>query len=45
MSGSVAKVDERGKEPIYKDQLVLCAGAHGPLAWPSLQSRLMPFMP
>ncbi|GLW04630.1 hypothetical protein Slala05_82600 [Streptomyces lavendulae subsp. lavendulae] len=45
VSGTVAKVDERGREPVDKDQLVLCAGAHGPLAWPGLQSRLLPFMP
>lgn len=34
--GTVAKVDERGQEPVDKDQLVLCAGAHDSLAWPGL---------
>ncbi|WP_237297272.1 hypothetical protein [Streptomyces sp. 3211] len=41
----MAKVDERGLEPVDKDRLVLSAGAHGPLAGLGLQSRLVPFEP
>ncbi len=45
MRGTVAKVDERGQEPVDKDQPVHCPGANGPFPWPGLQSHLVPFMP
>lgn len=45
VSGPVAKVDERGQEPVDEDQPVLCPGSDRPFPWPGLQSRLVPFMP
>ncbi|MFJ6053464.1 hypothetical protein [Streptomyces sp. NPDC092307] len=42
---TVAQVDERGQEPVDEDQAVPCASADGPLTWPGLQSRLVPFVP
>ncbi|MFJ6486771.1 hypothetical protein ACIQK6_42690 [Streptomyces sp. NPDC091682] len=41
----MAKVDERGQEPVDEDQPVLRTSTDGPLPRPGLQSRLVPFMP
>lgn len=45
VSGTVAKVNEGGQEPVDEDQLVLCTGADGPLPRPGLQSRLVMLAP
>lgn len=45
VSGTVAKVDEGGQEPVDEDQLMICASVNSPLAWPGLQSRLVSFVP
>ncbi|GLW04756.1 hypothetical protein Slala05_83860 [Streptomyces lavendulae subsp. lavendulae] len=45
MSDTVAKMNQRGQEPVDEDQTVLRASANGPLARPGLQPRLMSFLP
>lgn len=45
VSGTVAKVNERGQDLVDEDQPVLCISANGPLPWPGFQSRLVPFVP
>ncbi len=45
MSNPMAKVHERGQEPVDEHQPVLRAGTHGTLPRPRGQLGLVPFMP
>lgn len=45
MSNPVAKVHERGQEPVDEHHLVLRTSAHGTLPRPGRKPRLVPLMP
>ncbi|MGW0669373.1 hypothetical protein, partial [Streptomyces sp. NPDC002746] len=45
MSHPVAKVHERGQEPVDEDHAVLRTGAHGTLPRPGCKPGLVPFVP
>ncbi|MFK4123215.1 hypothetical protein [Streptomyces longwoodensis] len=41
----MTKMDECGQQSVDKHQPVLCAGAHGPLARPGGEPRLVTLLP
>ncbi|WRZ08833.1 hypothetical protein OG959_38585 [Streptomyces sp. NBC_00385] len=45
MSDPVAKVHERGQEPVDEDHAVRRTGAHGTLPRPGCKPGLVPFLP